>query len=196
MTETADPNVSLTQPGAEIPYELLPFPTCGRRRRDLATPMGEFFIDESAALDEARFDDWLSLLAEGFIYQIPVPLLREDPKLPRYSARAMLFEATKQVLAMKFGRVGLHYAWSDRPGAVIRHFISGVRVFETDDPGCFRVDCNVLASWNRGRDESAFATAARQDLIKDQGAHEYQILRRRVLLDTEVASQLQLSIIF
>ena len=181
---------------APTAYELLPFPERGTRRRDLANAVSEFFVDESTAMDEARYEDWLGYLAEGFIYQVPVPLLREDPKLPRHSDRALLFEATKHVLSMKLGRVGRHYAWSDRPAGVMRHFVSAVRVYETEDPTAFRVDSNVLATWTRGRDEAAIVTAARHDIVQDRGTGEFHLLRRRVLLDTEVATHEQLSIIF
>ncbi|HEX4790906.1 MAG TPA: aromatic-ring-hydroxylating dioxygenase subunit beta [Actinospica sp.] len=175
-------------------YERLPFPEPGERRRDLGPQVAEFYTDESAALDERRYADWLGLLAEGFAYQVPVPLLREDPRLPRHSERALLFEATKRTFAMKFGRVGRHYAWSDRPGANVRHFVSGVRVFATAS-GALRVHSNVLACWNRGPAESATVSAERLDLLRQDGPGEFAILRRRVLLDAEIPTHEQLSII-
>lgn len=183
--------------GLEVPSyaERQPFPEPGLRLRGFGTQVAEFYADESAALDERRYADWLGLLAEEFAYQVPVPLLREDPQLPRYSERALLFEATKRTLAMKLGRVGKHYAWSDRPGANTRHFVSGVRVYATPTDGLLRVHANVLACWNRGPGESALLTAERQDLLRRQGAVDFLVLRRRVLLDAEVPTHEQLSII-
>jgi 3-phenylpropionate/cinnamic acid dioxygenase small subunit len=178
------------------PPELLPFPVRGARRPDLDAAVTAFAIEESAALDERRYDDWLAVLAEDFIYQVPVPLLREDPALPRHSDSAMLFEATKHVLALKLGRVGLQYAWSDRPSGVMRHFLSGIRVFDSTEPGTVRVDCNVLGSFNRGPGEAAIATALREDVLADLGDGRFELRQRRVLLDAEVASHLQLSVIF
>ncbi|WFE60216.1 aromatic-ring-hydroxylating dioxygenase subunit beta [Micromonospora sp. WMMD712] len=185
-TETADD---------EPAYERLPFPQRGARRRDLTAAVTEFYTDEVAALDENRPDDWLEMLAAGFIYQVPVPLLREDPALPRHSDRAMLYEATKHIMSMKLGRVGKHYAWSDRPGASIRHIVGGVRVHETSRDGELRVDSNVVAFWNRGIEESTVISAGRQDVLRHLGGERFQLLRRRVLLDAEVATYQQLSII-
>jgi 3-phenylpropionate/cinnamic acid dioxygenase small subunit len=179
-----------------LPPELLPFPDRGPRRPDLDAPLSQFMIEEAAALDEGRYEEWLGYLTEEFIYQVPVPLLREDPALPRHSDGAVLFEATKRVLELKLGRVGLRHAWSDRPGGVMRHFISGTRVFGVDQPGSLRVDSNVMAAFNRGREESALATAARQDIVRPDGAAGYRLVRRRVLLDIEVPTHTQLSIIF
>jgi 3-phenylpropionate/cinnamic acid dioxygenase small subunit len=182
---------------AEVPRELQPFPERGSRRPDLDAELTTFLAEESAAIDERRYREWLELLDPGFIYQMPVPLVREDPTLPRHSERALLFEATKQVLGMKLGRVGLSYAWSDRPSGATRHLVSGVRVFATGEPDTWRVESNVLATWNRGLGESAWASAARVDLVFGAvKSFDHRLLRRTVLLDAEVATHEQLSIIF
>ncbi len=181
--------------GDENAFERGPFPGRGERRRDLTAAVTEFYTDEAAAIDEHRSDDWLAMLAPGFIYQVPVPLLREDPGLPRHSDRAMLYEATKRIMAMKLGRVGKHHAWSDRPGASVRHVVGGVRVYATDHPGDVRADSNVIAFWNRGIEESTLVSAGRQDVLRHLDGDRFVLLRRRVLLDTEVATYQQLSII-
>lgn len=197
MTGSTEAVSSATLAGDDdAAFELQPFPSRGRRRHDLTGALQELYIDEAASLDEWRYDDWLAMLAPGFIYQVPVPLLREDRSLPRHSDRAMVFEATKQIMAMKLGRVDQHYAWSDRPGAAVRHMVGNVRVFDTQRPGDFRVDSNVFASWNRGIEESAFASAGREDVVRSLDDGRFLLLRRRVLLDVEVATYLQLSIIF
>lgn len=182
--------------GPAVPPELLPFPDRGGRRPDLDATLGAFLTDESAALDECRYEEWLDLLDEMFVYQVPVPLLREDPALPRHSDTGMLFEATKRILQLKLGRVGLRHAWADRPGGIVRHFLGGIRVFDAAGADTLRVDCNVLATFHRGREESALVTAARQDIVTRTETGGYRLLRRRVLLDTEVATHTQLSIIF
>lgn len=191
MTELTTPADTVGEPA----FERLPFPDRGARRRDLTAAVTDFYADEAAALDENRPDDWLSLLAPGFVYQVPVPLLREDPALARHSDRAMVYEATKQIMAMKLGRVGKHYAWSDRPGASVRHIVGGIRVFGTGRQDDLRVDSNVIATWNRGIEESTLVSAGRQDVLRHLGGEEFLLLRRRVLLDTEVATYQQLSII-
>ncbi|MGW4905300.1 aromatic-ring-hydroxylating dioxygenase subunit beta [Streptomyces sp. NPDC004270] len=193
MTELAD---AQARPRTARLPEDVPFPEPGARRPDLDAALRAFLVEESALLDERCYQQWLDLLDPAFLYQVPVPLLREDPGLPRHSDRAMLFEATKNVLAMKLGRVGLRHAWSDRPGGVMRHFLGSVRVFALEEPGTWRVDCGVLATWSRGRDEGAFATVSRQDVVHGLAGGDYRVLRRRVLFDTELPTHEQLSIIF
>jgi len=185
----------LSRPDEDRP-ELATFPSRGIRRPDLAAVVADFLVEESAALDEGRYDEWLACLAGDFLYQVPVPMLREDPGLPRHSCRAMLFEATKRTLSLKLGRVGLRHAWSDRPAGATRHFVGSVRVFDGCSPARFRVDSNVLASWSRGRGETVCATAARHDVIDRSHDGTWRLRHRRVLLDVEVPTHEQLSIIF
>jgi 3-phenylpropionate/cinnamic acid dioxygenase small subunit len=128
----------------------VPFPARGARRAELDQPVAAFLVEESAALDEGRYQQWLDLLDQDFLYQIPVPLLREDPALPRHSETAVLFEATKKILELKLRRVSLPHAWSDRPGATTRHFLGAIRVFDLARPDAVRADCNVLVTTNRG----------------------------------------------
>lgn len=179
-----------------IGQERLPFPARAARRRDLTARVIDFYADESSALDEREYDDWLALLDSSFVYQVPVPLLREDPSLPRHSTHAMLFEATKHTLTLKLGRTHQQHAWSDRPGATTRHFVSAVRVFATDSASDFRVESNVLATWNRGPQESVMMPAARQDVLRLTDSQEFLLVRRRVLLDAEVPNHYQLSLIY
>ncbi|MDX3535560.1 aromatic-ring-hydroxylating dioxygenase subunit beta [Streptomyces sp. MB09-01] len=190
-----DASTARAEPTRPLP-EQQPFPGRGARHREMDRPLREFLEEESALLDDRQYQDWLDLLEDDFLYQVPVPLLREDPDLSRHSDRAMLFEATKHVFALKLGRLGLRHAWSDRPGGVVRHFLGPVRVFATHRVGTWRVECGVLATWNRGRGESATVTASRQDIVTDLGGGSYRLLRRRALLDIEVPTHEQLSIIF
>lgn len=172
----------------------LPFPPRGPRACSLDTTLAGFLTDEAAALDDGDHATWLELLDESFLYEIPVPLVREDPTLPRHSDTAVLFEATKDVLRLKLNRGGLRYAWADRPGGRTRRFVGPARTFELS-PGAVRVDSNLLVSVDHGGEESVLITAGRQDVLGESG-DSWQLLRRRVLLDVEVPTHVELSIIF
>ncbi|MCQ8193773.1 aromatic-ring-hydroxylating dioxygenase subunit beta [Streptomyces rugosispiralis] len=172
-----------------------PFPDRGPRLPGLDAEITAVLTEESAALDEGEHQRWLDMLDPVFRYEIPVPLLREDPALPRHSRSAVLFEATKRVLELKFGRVGLVPAWSDRPATTTRHFLGSVRVFDAPAPGVVRADANLLVTSNRGVEHTALVSAARRDLLREHHGR-WLLLRRCVLLDVEVATHEQLSVIF
>lgn len=172
-----------------------PFPDRGPRLPDLDPEITAVLGEECAALDEGEHQLWLDMLDPAFRYEIPVPLLREDPALPRHDRSAVLFEATKRVLELKLGRAGLLQAWSDRPATTTRHFLGLVRVFDAPAPGVVRADANLLVTSNRGVEHTVLVSAARQDLLRERHGR-WILLRRRVLLDVEVATHEQLSVIF
>ncbi|WP_399096439.1 aromatic-ring-hydroxylating dioxygenase subunit beta [Streptomyces sp. BBFR2] len=172
-----------------------PFPDRGPRLAALDAEITALLTEECAALDEGEHRRWLDLLDPAFRYEIPVPLLREDPELPRHSGSAVLFEATKRVLELKLGRTGLLQAWSDRPAVTTRHFLGPVRVFGTPVPEVVRADANLLVTGARGVEHPVLVTAARQDLLRESRGRR-TLLRRRVLIDVEVATHEQLSVIF
>lgn len=170
-----------------------PLPQAGQRCPRWDAAMAGFLADEAAALDDGRHQDWLDHLHEDFHYEVPVPVVREDPALPRHSGTAVLFEATKGMFRLKLGRAGMRHAWADRPGPRTRRFVSAVRVFEAGS-GAVRADSHLLVAIDGGRDR-ALITAGREDVLVPSGA-SWSLLRRRVLLDVEVPTHLELSIVF
>ncbi|MFF4738628.1 aromatic-ring-hydroxylating dioxygenase subunit beta [Streptomyces sp. NPDC001262] len=195
MTAFPDPRPAART--ADRPEDLAdgPFPDRGARLPALDPEIAAVLTEEGAALDEGEHQLWLDMLDPAFRYEIPVPLLREDPALPRHSRSAVLFEATKRVLELKLGRAGLLQAWSDRPATTTRHFLGAVRVFDAPAADVVRADANVLVTGNRGVEHTVLVSAARQDLLRRRHGR-WLLLRRRVLLDVEVATHEQLSVIF
>ena len=157
----------------------------------------DFLVAESAALDERRYDDWLAMLAEDFVYEMPVPLSREDPGLPQHASGLFLAHESKSFLAMRFGRVSSDYAWSERPAAFLRHFVSNLRFLDGDDAeaGRWRVATNVLVVRSRLPEPPALSSAGRHDVIvaTDGGL---RLAHRSVFLDAELPTDSQTSIIY
>ncbi|MFE7663816.1 aromatic-ring-hydroxylating dioxygenase subunit beta [Streptomyces celluloflavus] len=195
MTDRSDPHPPARPAASPEGLADGPFPGRGARLARLDAEITAVLTEEGAALDEGEHRRWLDLLDPAFRYEIPVPLLREDPALERHSRSAVLFEATKRVLELKFGRAGLLQAWSDRPGTTTRHFLGSVRVFDAPAAGVVRADANVLVTAGRGAGHTVLVSAARHDLLRERHGR-WVLLRRRVLLDVEVATHEQLSVIF
>jgi 3-phenylpropionate/trans-cinnamate dioxygenase subunit beta len=171
----------------------------GTTDRDTAlrTRLTDFLVAESAALDERRYDDWLGMLAEDFVYEMPVPLSREDPGLPQHASGLYLAHESKSFLAMRFGRVSSDYAWSERPAAFLRHFVSNLRLLGEADPdaGRWTVATNVMVVRSRLPEPPVLSSAGRHDLIvaTDEGL---RLAHRTVLLDAELPTDSQTSIIY
>jgi 3-phenylpropionate/cinnamic acid dioxygenase small subunit len=161
---------------------------------DLRSRLTDFLVAESAALDERRYDDWLAMLTDDFVYEVPVPLSREDPALPQYAEQLYLAHESKSFLAMRFGRVGSDYAWAERPAAFVRHFMSNLRVLEGGD-GRWVVATNVLVVRSRLPEPTTLASAGRRDVIVET-PDGLRLQHRTVHLDAELPSDSQTSVIY
>ncbi|WP_433413262.1 aromatic-ring-hydroxylating dioxygenase subunit beta [Microtetraspora malaysiensis] len=154
-----------------------------------------FLIREGRLLDERRYHDWLDLLTGDFHYSLPLPMVREDPYLPRYHERAVFFEATKTGLSLKLGRVGERTAWSDRPHNFTRRFLSNVET-ERVDEDLLLVKSNVLVTVIPSGEEATITSAGREDLLRTSADGTFMLARRTVYLDVEVPTDVQLSFVF
>jgi 3-phenylpropionate/cinnamic acid dioxygenase small subunit len=147
-----------------------------------------FLLEEAAALDERRYDDWLAMLAEDFLYEMPQPHSTESPQQPTYDAVTMLAHESKSYLQMRFARMSSDYAWAEWPRAFERRFVAGCRIAEERDDDQYLVKSNVLIVRSRLPELSAsVSSAGRQDLIHVSDGR-LLIRHRLVLIDTELPS--------
>jgi 3-phenylpropionate/cinnamic acid dioxygenase small subunit len=167
----------------------------------LRTRLLDFLVDESAALDERRYQDWLGLLTDDFVYEVPVPVSREDPGLPQHAEGLYLAHESKSFLSMRFARVASDYAWAERPAAFLRHFVSNLRVLDdgtdggTDGRGRWTVATNVLVARSRLPEPTSLSSAGRHDVIVET-AEGLRLQHRTVFLDSELPNDSQTSVIY
>lgn len=158
--------------------------------------IAEFLFAESAALDEHRHQDWLAMLADDFVYTMPVPRSKEDPHQSPYDETTYLAHESKSYLEMRFARVLSDHAWSERPAAFFRHFVSNVRVLEDDGPDRWTVASNVLVVRSRLPEMTpTLSTAGRHDVIV-AGQDGLLLQRRTVFIDTELPTDSALGVIY
>lgn len=156
-----------------------------------------FLVHEAALLDDGYYQDWLALLHDDFLYRVPVPVSREDVTLSHHDDRLEFANESKSFLAMRFSRVEHDYAWSERPAAFTRHFVTNLRVLDTSDfaTGRWDVATNVLLSRARLPDSPVFSSAERRDTILEEEG-ELLLRSRTVYLDTEIPNESQLGVIY
>jgi 3-phenylpropionate/cinnamic acid dioxygenase small subunit len=162
----------------------------------LRTRLLDFLVEESAALDERRYTDWLGLLTEDFVYEVPVPQSREDPGLAQHAEGLYLAHESKSFLTMRFSRVESDYAWAERPAAFIRHFVSNLRVLDDGAAnGRWRVATNVLVARSRLPEATSLSSAGRHDVIVET-PEGLRLQHRTVFLDSELPNDSQTSVIY
>ena len=166
--------------------------------RETTYKIERFLYREAAALDDLQYDEWLSMLDAEFYYSVPIPVIREDPYLPRYDEKGVLFEANRRLMALKMSRLKHEYAWSDRPPGFTRRLVTNVRVESTDSPDRLAVSSHILVSRST-RSTNSTITANRKDeirVIPDPLKPRFLLLRRDVYIDVAVATHQQLNVIF
>jgi 3-phenylpropionate/cinnamic acid dioxygenase small subunit len=154
-----------------------------------------FLLNESALLDERRYEEWIDLLDDEFDYLVPMPLSREDPALPAYDERAWIGSETKESFKLKLLRISSDHAWADRPAAFQRHHVSNV-VQQPAGNGELIVRSNVLITRSRAPAPFSVFSAGRVDRLRPDAGRGFRLLARNVYLDAELATGIQLAVVY
>jgi p-cumate 2,3-dioxygenase beta subunit len=133
---------------------------------------------EAALLDEWRLEEWLELLTEDAIYQVP------PTDVPEGDARNTLFIIADDALRIRSRVKQLlgKSAWAENPPSRTRRMITNVRVLGVEDE-------NILISANfavhRMRYESVDTYIGHYNYKLVRRGSELQIRERRAILDNE-----------
>ena len=104
------------------------------------------------------------------------------------------FDENKYSLSRRVARFRTEHAWTEDPPSRLRHHVTNVRAFATDDPGHLVVDSGVLLYRSRGDvREAALISAGREDLLRRAG-DGWQLARRTILVDDSVLRTQNLAI--
>ncbi len=96
------------------------------------------------------------------------------------------FDENKYSLSRRVARFLTEHAWTEDPPSRVRHYVTNVRTFRTDDPEELVVDSALLLYRSRGDvREAATISAGREDLLRRNG-DGWQLARRTILVDDSV----------
>ena len=161
---------------------------------ELQYEIEQFLYHEAALLDERRFNEWLDLLTEDFIYQMPVRLTREAGQTEELSMDMMHFDDDKHTLTMRVVRLQTDYAWAEDPPSRTRHLVTNVRVRPGEQADEYLVNSNYLIYRNRGLSETADLIAGeKQDVIRKVG-DSFKLVKRLIVVDQSVLGTRNLAI--
>lgn len=133
---------------------------------------------EAALLDEWRLEEWLEMLTDDAIYQVP------PTDVPEGDARNTLFIIADDALRIKSRVKQLlgRFAWAENPHSRTRRLISNVRVLGADGDDIM-VTTNFAV--HRMRYESVDTYVGRYDYKLARIGKELRIRERRAILDNE-----------
>jgi len=138
----------------------------------------DLLYKEAALLDEWRLEEWLEMLTEDAVYEVP------PTDVPEGDSRNTLFIIADDAVRIRSRVKQLlgRFAWAENPHSRTRRMISNVRVLGPDGD-CIMVTANFAVY--RMRYESVDAYVGRYDLKLARVDKELKIKERRAILDNE-----------
>jgi ethylbenzene dioxygenase beta subunit len=149
---------------------------------ELSAEVEAFLFHEAQLLDEGRFEEWLQLLTDDVVYQVPVRATRERGGPAELSDEMFHMDETRRSLELRVERLRTGHAWAEDPPSRTRHFLSNLRIRQLPWPEV-EVRSNLLLYRNRGSDSGHdLLSGERIDVLRRQ-SEGWQLARRRVILD-------------
>ena len=153
-----------------------------------------WLVDEAYLLDAQAYAEWLDLLAEDIHYLMPVRVTTALGAGYDTSPGMAHFDEDKYSLSRRVARFLTEHAWTEDPPSRLRHHLSNVRTFATEDPDHLVVESATLLFRSRGDvREGAFLSAGREDLLRREG-EQWKLARRTILVDESVIRMQNLAI--
>lgn len=154
----------------------------------------QWLVDESYLLDAQEYSAWLDLLTEDIHYLMPVRVTTALGTGFDTAPGMAHFDEDKYSLSRRVARFLTEHAWTEDPPSRLRHHLSNIRTFATEDEDHVVVESAVLLFRSRGdvRD-SWFVSAGREDLLRRTG-DGWRLARRTVMVDESVLRMQNLAV--
>ncbi|MGP9033019.1 3-phenylpropionate/cinnamic acid dioxygenase subunit beta [Glutamicibacter mysorens] len=153
-----------------------------------------WLVEEAYTLDDQRYEDWLENITKDVHYIMPVRVTTALGAGYTTSPGMAHWDENKYSLSRRVERFLTEHAWTEDPPSRLRHYITNVRVFETDVDGELIAESAVLLFRSRGDTNApAYISAMREDVLRktDEG---YKLARRVIMVDESVLRTQNLAI--
>jgi phthalate 3,4-dioxygenase beta subunit len=154
----------------------------------------QWLVDEAWLLDAQAYEQWLELLTDDIHYLMPVRVTTALGAGYDTSPGMAHFDEDKYSLSRRVARFLTEHAWTEDPPSRLRHHLSNVRTFATEDPDHLVVDSATLLFRNRGDVRAgSFVSAGREDLLR-RTPDGWKLARRTIMVDDAVIRMQNLAI--
>lgn len=154
----------------------------------------QFLVDEAYLLDAQQYDEWLDLVTDDIHYLMPVRVTTARGAGFDTSPGMAHFDENKYSLSRRVARFLTEHAWTEDPPSRLRHYITNVRTFATDDDAHLIVESAELLYRSRGDvNEAALLSCGREDLLR-RGGTGWKLARRTILIDESVIRMQNLAV--
>jgi phthalate 3,4-dioxygenase subunit beta len=153
-----------------------------------------WLVDEAWLLDAQRYEAWLDTLADDVHYLMPARVTTALGAGFDTVPGMAHFDEDKYSLSRRVARFATEHAWTEDPPSRLRHHLSNVRTFATEDPDHLVVDSATLVFRSRGDvHPGAVISAGREDLLR-RTETGWKLARRIIVVDESVLRMQNLAI--
>jgi len=148
----------------------------------------QFYYREARLFSEKRYRDWLNDIVDREIhYVLPVfeDRYRTDRR-PQPEFPPMVYDDDYADLDERIRRLETNLVWIEDPPSRVRHLITNVEAYETDDPDEYETYSNFLVCRNRGEREETTLVGGRKDRLRRRGGSQLKLYRRTILVPQRV----------
>ncbi|MEB3100385.1 3-phenylpropionate/cinnamic acid dioxygenase subunit beta [Ferviditalea candida] len=159
---------------------------------ELHYEISNFLYHEAYLLDHRQYKEWLDLLSEDLVYQMPIRVTSDNKDASNLVYEMKHFEETKKSLTTRVNRLYTTSAWVDNPATRQRHFVSNISVAPGSRPEEYRVRSYFLFKRSRASDiETEQLFGEREDVLRKENG-EWKIASRTIYPDQAVLSVMNL----
>lgn len=165
------------------------------------TPEVEFAIRqflgrEAMLLDNSRLDEWVEMLDEEILYEIPMRIAarKREAEFPEGYFR---MHEDMAMIRKRIERMGTDANWAEDPASRTVRAVSSLFIEEGEGERIFRVHSAVTLFRQRAIDRAyEWIPARRNDLVRVDDAGACRLVRRTVILAETILQTPNLAIFF
>jgi PAH dioxygenase small subunit len=174
-------------------------PTAPATRFGFSTPeyaeIQDWINLEAHLLDEARYDEWFTMVHPTITYSMPVRLSLMPKDGDGFVDDMDYYADDYTGLKTRIDRLKTEQAWAEQPGSRTRHLLANPLITDHGD-GDFFVKCQFVVTRARADHFADLFSGDRQDVLTRGDDGRLQVRERRILLDQSVLKSFNLSILF
>lgn len=154
----------------------------------------DFLYREASALDERRHEEWLSMLTDDIVYQMPVRSTSAHSLDDSLREGMAHFDEDRYSLTKRVERFLTEHAWAEDPPSRTRRFVTNARAWETGTAEEWLVTTSLLLFRSRGdiRDHDLLSAGRRDILRRVDG--RLMLARRLIAVDESVLHMQNLAV--
>lgn len=147
----------------------------------------QFLFREARLLDNECWDDWLALMAEDIHYWMPTMenRRRADKNGSHALDRGALYNDDLRDLTRRVTRFKQPTAWAEDPATRHAHVVSGIEVYQGEQPGEFIVHSTFVNYRSRVEKDNDLLVGRREDVLRADG-DSFRLARRKIIITQSV----------